>query len=260
MPKPRYKNGHLPFGNPTRDLLTWRDAVLPAIIDWAGTLEEPFAVNSHPDLQDVVEDNWNEEFPETPADDAVQAVASSAIRNWRSAIGKHALSRLTKIFAAEPFKNSKSQRKEYVEKELNGLAYIYRDPEAKSGAYRSPALMEVYAAHQQIITKTDKFYGYGAGALSLCAAAHERALKLWRTGNMPTKDTKKSFVRKPWAIRTAAHYKVVANLTERQWGDIHEASSAVGLVDVDATAADDSEIEDPEDLVQLSSEAEGEDL
>ena len=37
------------------------------------------------------------------------------------------------------------------------------------------------------------------------------------------------------------------------WHEIHEASSAVGLVDVDAMA-DDSEIEDPEDLVQLSSE------
>ena len=48
------------------------------------------------------------------------------------AIGKHALSRLAKIFTAEPFgKNSKSQRKEYVENELNGLAYIYRDPQTK---------------------------------------------------------------------------------------------------------------------------------
>ena len=72
--KLRYKNGHLPFENPTRDLLTWRDAVLPAIIDWAGTLEEPFAVNSHPNLLDIVEGVWKEEFPEIPADEAVQAV------------------------------------------------------------------------------------------------------------------------------------------------------------------------------------------
>ncbi|KAF8811703.1 hypothetical protein BYT27DRAFT_7160606 [Phlegmacium glaucopus] len=138
--KPCYKNGHLPFDNPARDLATWRDAVLPSIIDWAGTLEEPFAVNSHPDVQDIVEDNWKEEFPEIPADDAVQAVASSAIRNWRSAIGKHALLRLTKNFAAKPFKNSKNQRKEYVENELKGLSYIYRDPVTKSGAYRSAAI------------------------------------------------------------------------------------------------------------------------
>jgi hypothetical protein len=76
---------------------------------------------------------------------------------------------------------------------------------------------------------------------------------LWRTGDAPTKDTKKSFVRKPWGIRTAAHFKVVTKLSERVWAEIHEASLlAMGSVDVDATA-DDSEIEDhPEDVVQLS--------
>ena len=74
--KPRYKNSHLPFQNPTRDLLTWRDVVLPVIIDWAGTLDEPFAINSHPNLQDIVEDSWKEGFPEIPVDEAVQAVVS----------------------------------------------------------------------------------------------------------------------------------------------------------------------------------------
>ena len=38
---------------------------------------------------------------------------------------------LTKIFAAEPFKNSKTQRKEYVENELRDLSYIYQDPLTK---------------------------------------------------------------------------------------------------------------------------------
>ena len=72
--RPCYKNGHLPFENPTGDLLTWRDTVLPAIIDWAGTIDDPFAVNSHPDLQELVESIWSEEFLEIQADDAVQAV------------------------------------------------------------------------------------------------------------------------------------------------------------------------------------------
>jgi hypothetical protein len=136
--------------------------------------------------------------------------------------------------------------------------------------------MEVYAAHQQVISKTDTFYGYGAGALSLCAAAvslnhiilyffiadchffkHERALKLWRTGNAPTKDTKKSFVRKPWAIRTAVHFKVVTKLSKRVWAEIHEASLlAMASSDVDATADDTDLEEDPEDVVKLSSEDE----
>ena len=72
--RPRYKNSHLPFKNPTRDLLMWRDTVLPAIIDWAGTIDDPFAVNSHPNLQELVKSIWSEEFLEIQADDAVQAV------------------------------------------------------------------------------------------------------------------------------------------------------------------------------------------
>ena len=76
LTKPRYKNGHLPFENPTCNLITWHNSVLPPIIDWAGTFAEPFTVNSHPDLQGIVEYNWNEEFPEMPLDDAVQSVVS----------------------------------------------------------------------------------------------------------------------------------------------------------------------------------------
>lgn len=81
--KPRYKNSHLPFQDPIRDLLTWRNAVLPSIIDWAGTLDEPFAINSHPDLHDIIEQNWNEQFPAVEADDAVQAVVSQNVLRHR---------------------------------------------------------------------------------------------------------------------------------------------------------------------------------
>ena len=70
---------------------------------WAGTLEEPFAVNSHPDLPDIVEASWRDS--QIPADVAVQAVVredmsfeliitnvvnDTVIRNWRSTISKHA--------------------------------------------------------------------------------------------------------------------------------------------------------------------------
>ena len=88
---------------------------------------------------------------------------------------------------------------------------------------------------------------------------HEQALKLWQAGNAPTKDTKTSFVHKPWAIWTVAHYKVVSQLSERVWHEIHEAFPlAIGSVDVDVTG-DDSDIEDPKDLLQLSYDGEEKD-
>lgn len=72
--KPRYKNSDLPFRNPTRDLQTWREDVIPHILEWAGSLEDPFSISSHPNLEDVITYAWDEEFPGISADDAVQYV------------------------------------------------------------------------------------------------------------------------------------------------------------------------------------------
>jgi len=72
--KPRFKNSDLPFKNSTRDLETWREAVIPHILEWAGSLEEPFPISSHPVLDEVIKYAWGEEFPEIPADSAVYYV------------------------------------------------------------------------------------------------------------------------------------------------------------------------------------------
>ena len=48
--------------------------VVAEIIDWVGTLEEPFGANSYPNHQQTIEDTWKEEFPEIPSDDSVQGV------------------------------------------------------------------------------------------------------------------------------------------------------------------------------------------
>jgi hypothetical protein len=90
---------------------------------------------------------------------------------------------------------------------------------------------------------------------------HERALKLWKNGDAPTKETKKSFVRRPWAARTTQHLKVVTKLSERKWQEIYEATQqVVASVDNDFDPAEDgenSDNDDPSELVQISkSEAE----
>ena len=57
-----------------------------------------------------------------------------------------------------------------------------------------------------------------------------------------------NFIRKPWGVWTALHYKVLSKLLERVWGAIHtDSTAAISSVEVDAVD-DDSKIEDPEDL------------
>ena len=76
--KPHFKNSDLPFKNSTCDLETWREAVIPHILDWAGSLEEPFSISSHPVLDKVIKYAWEEEFPEIPTDGTVDYVVCYA--------------------------------------------------------------------------------------------------------------------------------------------------------------------------------------
>ena len=73
--KPHYKNSNLLFKNSSRDLETWCEAVLPYILKWASSLEEPFSISTHPNLEELIKYAWDEEFPEIlAADDAVHYV------------------------------------------------------------------------------------------------------------------------------------------------------------------------------------------
>ena len=72
--KPHYKNSDLPFKNSSCDLETWHEAVLPHILEWAGSLEEPFSISTHPNLEELIKYAWDEEFLEISADDAVHYV------------------------------------------------------------------------------------------------------------------------------------------------------------------------------------------
>ncbi|KAF8810925.1 hypothetical protein BYT27DRAFT_7253262 [Phlegmacium glaucopus] len=202
LAKPHYNNSHFPFENVNHDLQTWHESVIPAIIDWSGTLEDGFGVNAHPDLSEIVQDNWNNKFPSIDCDDAVLSVASSAIQNWCSSI-------------------------------------------------------KIFAVHHQLVAKTDKFYGFPAGALSLCAAANV-PLNFGVPVTPPKKDTKTSFVHRPWATRAAAHFQTIKKLSESKWRVIVKAA---GLVmdscdeDFDPTGENNSELGDPDGVVILEDEA-----
>lgn len=95
--KPRYNNGHLPFDHFTRDLKIWRGSVIPAIIDWAGTLEDGFGVNAHPDLPEIVQANWDENFPLTKCDDIVLSVVSK----FSSSYPNHAYALIPHYYVGE---------------------------------------------------------------------------------------------------------------------------------------------------------------
>ena len=76
--------------------------------------------------------------------------------------------------------------------------------------------------------------------------------QIWQSGDPPDKDSKTSFVRKPWAIRAAAHFQTIKKLLRRKWQDINEATATVlGSLknELDPTGDDNSELDDPDQVV-----------
>lgn len=87
----------------------------------------------------------------------------------------------------------------------------------------------------------------------------ERALKLWWSGDHPDKDTKTSFICRPWAIRAAAHFQTIKKLSERKWLVIIDAAiTVIGPKDeFDPTGENSgSELDDPDEVIISESEDE----
>ncbi|KAJ6563507.1 hypothetical protein B0H10DRAFT_2115175 [Mycena sp. CBHHK59/15] len=158
------------------DLKHFQDTFIPDLIDWAATLDDPFAANSHPSFQPTY-------FTAYKIDAAVEYMAVSALGNWRSDIGKRALKAVSDHLKTI---DKATLRREWVADQSYDLAFLYRDPATKGGSYRSELFLRTFGAHLRIVIKSDVSYGHPTGAASLCAAALERALSLCQDGSPST--------------------------------------------------------------------------
>lgn len=162
--KSTYVNGDLPFENHRRDLKDWQHKFIPGLCDWAGTIDQPFTANAHPDFANVVGRLWASYFPTTGvATDAVHFMvrfstlatfnfiadffcihlnqAWSALKNWRSDIGKRVLAYLKNLFTNKPFNNDAVKIQEYVAANLLKVTFIYRDQKVRSRLQPLPILI-----------------------------------------------------------------------------------------------------------------------
>ena len=55
------KATNLPFQDTDKDPQRW-DNLVHALLDWAGTLEDPFGINGRPDITDTLQTLWNAFF------------------------------------------------------------------------------------------------------------------------------------------------------------------------------------------------------
>lgn len=73
-PKRRYTNSDLPFppDSFSIDLAHYQKTFIPDLIDWAGSLERPFAASTRPEFKPTVQHIWDKYFSAYPFTDAVE--------------------------------------------------------------------------------------------------------------------------------------------------------------------------------------------
>ncbi|KAH9058004.1 hypothetical protein EDB83DRAFT_2224795 [Lactarius deliciosus] len=119
----------------------------------------------------------------------VQRLADS----WRSFIGSTGIAVLMAFFDShQDFQDSDEERIEFAKNHLNNLRFLYKDSEHddKKGLFRSPLVLQTFAAHLTAIEGSVKVSGLHdhqptpavVGGLGLVAASVERALTLVATG------------------------------------------------------------------------------
>ncbi|KAJ7673383.1 hypothetical protein B0H17DRAFT_1083249, partial [Mycena rosella] len=183
--------------NHAADLKHFQTAYIPDLIDWIGTLADPFGASSHPEFMAQVGRMW------------VKAVA--ACGNWRSTIGKRGV--------------------KAVVEQLNKIKTVQGRRDWEPSLIN--LIIRTFGAHLHIAMKTEEFWGHPTGALSLCAAAVERALSLCRNGYLRTeglprkgKATALSFIAVPWADRAASYLPPIKTLTLQKWQEIFSLGHA----------------------------------
>ncbi|RXW13789.1 hypothetical protein EST38_g12065 [Candolleomyces aberdarensis] len=201
--KEQCKKSNLPFpaAHVNRCLVLWNQRFKSTLIAWNATLRQPFSSGTllSTEVKLVREKVFGSLAPLDKDDDhwhIVEIVAGDFLLNWRSEIGKTAITVTVAIFRSELM--DKIEEGEGNEAGVEAARYLlddhrfaYGNPDAEEDEsaqpFQSPFILQTFSSHlRQVIhaAKDYKISGDAIGALGLCAAAVERALTLIRDGHV----------------------------------------------------------------------------
>ncbi|KAL0950309.1 hypothetical protein HGRIS_010284 [Hohenbuehelia grisea] len=175
----------LPFppGRARQYAASWKE-FRSTLINWFGTLDDPFAAASNPEFEEMVEKLWNKIFPELAeklhSNRMSSLVSQGVLRNHRSAVGKAGVA----IFAQLIPVKASFEDVNTIKAAYRVPRFIYRDPDAENnrGSFLSPLLLQVFASHLTVIMCARESYGRPIGSLALTCASLERAIDGWQQG------------------------------------------------------------------------------
>ncbi|KAL7282943.1 hypothetical protein ACG7TL_002371 [Trametes sanguinea] len=191
------RNSSLPQG--AQDGNRWKGVFVPTLLKALGTRDDPWNVTDQEMvaiMQSIWDATYGSRLPFTiKVNDAVHALASQRIYEWRSAFGSAALQSFDSFFNSmgNDFPDIQSRQAFCSSIKDNGRLF-YKEPEGdtKKGLYRSPFVIAVLAVHMSAIhgaIHVPSLYAnpmdeYPYGAIGLSAAAAFRVCALWDQGKM----------------------------------------------------------------------------
>ncbi|CDO73952.1 hypothetical protein BN946_scf185016.g109 [Trametes cinnabarina] len=191
------RNSSLPQG--AQDGNRWKGVFVPTLLKALGTRDDPWNVTDQgmvAIMQSIWDATYGSRLPFTiKVNDAVHALASQRIYEWRSAFGSAALQSFDSFFNSmgNDFPDIQSRQAFCSSIKDNGRLF-YKEPEGdtKKGLYRSPFVIAVLAVHMSAIhgaIHVPSLYAnpmdeYPYGAIGLSAAAAFRVCALWDQGKM----------------------------------------------------------------------------
>lgn len=212
------------------------------VLSWAGAQEDPFSTNSKLDME--IDMLWESVFPGSILDvqgrKRVLVVCGNSLNNWRSDIGKAGhQAALSMLHASREYPHDKTRCKKIVSDALYDFRFIYEKPdnEVNRGPFCSAFVSKVFAVHLQKIIHSK--HGLQIGGLALVAAAVERGLGLFKTGedalelkedteshsgkersrNVRSRDL--AFSDNPWGGVAREFIRSIKNLEKSHWESIY---------------------------------------
>ncbi|GBE88357.1 hypothetical protein SCP_1301720 [Sparassis crispa] len=194
--KPNFTNADLPHGAVSGN--RWRGTFIPTFARYVGSLEDPWNFDDA-EIVRVLQLIWDTVYqsPEVKytvkKDGPVFSLADQRMSEYRAGFGSSALTHVENFFKQmEDLKCSPHERQIFATTVLTNNCFAFEDTIKLTGLFRSPPILETLAWHYTYIKNAinvpglyedDQNIGI-VGAVGLSAAAVERILILWMTGDI----------------------------------------------------------------------------